>query len=132
MAASLTTFTGRPNAFSKSKPTHPVPRLCGSADGRCRITEPGYPIDTTSYRQSPASFLTPETICLAVNVGPDANLRDTRFPETRIFTWVPPTSTTSTFMARLSQNAVAKRPRRSRFQHRNDGCRSRTVAFQSV
>ena len=37
------------------------------------MTGPGKPIETASYFQSLASFLTPSTICLAVNVGPDGN-----------------------------------------------------------
>src|SRR5215467_6992134 len=41
MAASLMTLTGRPNAPAKSNPTHPRPRLCGSAIGRPRSTGPG-------------------------------------------------------------------------------------------
>src|SRR5262249_38087026 len=58
-------------------------------------------MDTASYFQSPASFLTPATICLAVNLGPDENSRDCFCPVARIFTWVPPTSTASTFMMRF-------------------------------
>src|SRR6266446_1165614 len=97
MAASLMTFTGQPNAAAKSNPTHPRPRLRGSATGRPWRTGPGYPIDTTSYFQSPASFLTSDTIRLGVSVGPDANARRSCCPVARIFTEVPPTSTTSTF-----------------------------------
>src|SRR5262249_60880623 len=51
-----------------------------------------------SYCQSSASLLTPVTICSAVSVGPDGNSRTTFCPVARIFTWVPPTSTTSTCM----------------------------------
>jgi hypothetical protein len=41
IAASLITFTGRANALSKSKPTQPRPKLCGSAIGRLRRMGPG-------------------------------------------------------------------------------------------
>src|SRR5262252_3181918 len=99
------TLTGRPNAAAKSKPTHPRPRLYGSAIGQpCRIG-PGYPIDTTSYVQSRASFFTPDTICLGVNVGPDGNERSSFCPVARILTEVPPTSTPNT-------SARSSRPRR--------------------
>src|SRR5262249_6890234 len=98
MAASLITLTGQLNATSKSNPAHPDPRLTGSASGRFLTTTPGYPIDTASYLQSFARFLTPATICLGVNLGPDGNSRDRFCPVARIFTWVPPTSTTSTFI----------------------------------
>src|SRR5215467_5968566 len=99
MAASLTTFTGRRNAAAKSNPTQPRPRLCGSAIGQPCRTGPGYPIDTTSYVQPRASFLTADTICLGVNVGPDGNERSSVWPVARILTEVPPTSTTNTFPA---------------------------------
>src|SRR5215510_10109548 len=99
MAASLTTFTGRPNAAAKSNPTHPRPRLYGSAIGQPCRTGPGYPIDTRSYVQPRASFFTPDTICLGVNVGPDGNERSSFCPLARILTEVPPTSTTNTFPA---------------------------------
>src|SRR5262249_11967097 len=97
MAASLTTFTGRPNAAAKSNPTQPRPRLCGSAIGQPCRTGPGYPIDTTSCVQPRASFLTSDTIRLGVSFGPDVNRRCSRCPVARIFTEDPPTSTTSTF-----------------------------------
>lgn len=96
MAASFMTFTGRPSTAAKSNPTHPRPRLCGSAIGRPRRTGPGKPIDTTSYLQSRASFFTPETMRLGVNVGPDGNDRCSFCPVARILTEVPPTSMTST------------------------------------
>src|SRR5580704_1795240 len=96
MAASLTILTGQPNAAPKSNPTHPHPKLYGSAIGRPRRTGPGYPIDTRSYIQSPASFLTPETIRLGVSVGPDKNDRRSLCPVARILTELPPTSTAST------------------------------------
>src|SRR5499433_4540705 len=114
MAASLTTFTGRPNAAAKSNPTHPRPRLCGSAIGQPCRTGPGYPIDTTSYVQPRASFFTPDTICLGVNVGPDGNERSSFCPVARILTEVPPTSTTNTFAAAdvFATSARSCRPRR--------------------
>src|SRR5262249_39896745 len=76
----------------------------------CR-TGPGYPIDTTSYVQPRASFFTPDTICLGVNVGPDGNERSSFCPVARILTEVPPTSTTNTF---LPEDVSAKPTRRCR------------------
>src|SRR6516165_8510899 len=55
-------------------------------------------METTSYVQSAASFFTPETIRVGVSVGPDRNDRIAVCPLARIFTEVPPTSTTSTFL----------------------------------
>src|SRR5262245_66224375 len=77
-------------------------------------TVPVYPIDTTSYLQSRASFLTPDAICLGVNVGPDGNERSSFCPLARILTEVPPTSTTNTFPAAdaFATSARACRPRR--------------------
>src|SRR5712691_7045123 len=98
MAASFTSFTGQPKADLKLKPTHPPPRLRGSATGRFRKTGPGKPIETASYFQSPVTFFTPATICLAVSVGPEANFRGSRSPLTSTLTCVPPTSTTNTFI----------------------------------
>ena len=98
MAASLTTFTGRPKAAAKSNPTQPRPRLCGSATGRPRRTGPGIADRHHVIRPSAASFLTPETIRLGVSVGPDGNDRRSCCPLARILTEVPPTSTTSTFL----------------------------------
>src|SRR5262245_39607992 len=97
MAASLITLTGRLNADSKSNPAHPCPKLYGSATARFLTTTPGYPIDTALYFQSLASFLTLATICSAVSLGPDGNSRCCFCRVARIFTCVPPTSTTSTF-----------------------------------
>src|SRR5262245_23808497 len=111
MAASLTTFTGRPNAAAKSNPTHPRPRLYGSAIGQPCRTGPGYPIDTRSYVQPRASFFTPDTICLGVNVGPDGNQRSSFCPLVRILTEVPPTSTTNIF---LPEDVFATPTRRCR------------------
>src|SRR3954468_211838 len=55
-------------------------------------------MDTRSCAHPAASFLTPETIRLGVNVGPDGNERRSCCPLARILTEVPPTSTTSTFL----------------------------------
>src|SRR5262249_59913391 len=55
---------------------------------------PGYPSDPPSSCQSPASSLTLATICSAVRVGPEGKLRGSSCPVARIFTLVPPTSTT--------------------------------------
>src|SRR5215467_4676795 len=126
MAASLTTFTGRPNAAAKSNPTHPRPRLCGSAIGQPCRTGPGYPIDTTSYVQPRASFFTPDTICLGVNVGPDGNERSSFCPVARILTEVPPTSTTNTFPA---ADAFATSARSCRIRRR---WADREVAFTAL
>src|SRR5262245_20616858 len=62
MAASLMIFTGRLKADSKLKPTQPFARLRGSAIGRLKRTRRGYPMDTTSYFQSLASFFTVATM----------------------------------------------------------------------
>src|SRR5262249_22104212 len=59
-----------------------------------------------------ASFLTPTTICSAVSVGPEGNLRGSSCPVARILTVVPPTSTTSTFMATPSLKHTLVSPRR--------------------
>src|SRR5262245_1845530 len=76
-------------------------------------TVPVYPIDTTSYVQSRASFLTPDTIWLGVSVGPDGNERFSFCPLARILTEVPPTSTTNTFPAAdaFATSARSFRPR---------------------
>ena len=97
MAASLITLTGHLNAASKSNPAHPFPKLYGSATARFLMTTPGYPIDAAPYFQSFASLLTPATICLAVSLGPDENSRNCFCPVARIFTCVPPISTTRIF-----------------------------------
>src|SRR5215470_15357313 len=52
-----------------------------------------------SYLHPRASFLTPDTIRLGVIFGPDGNERRSVCPVARILTDVPPTSTTSTFLA---------------------------------
>src|SRR5215813_12762065 len=61
-----------------------------------------------SYVHPLASFLTPDTIRLGVKVGPDGNDRRSVCPVARILTEVPPTSTTSTFLA---ENVFATRLR---------------------
>src|SRR5215472_9567474 len=100
MAASLITLTGRPNAFLKSNLTHPGARLRGSWRIRPCSTGPGYPMETASYSHwaVAVSFLTWETICLAVILGPETNFWGAFFPEASIFTCVPPTSIANTFM----------------------------------
>src|SRR6516225_10403329 len=106
MAASLIILTGQPNACTKSNATHPRPRLTGSADGRPFNTGPGYPSETASYAQSAASFFTLDAIRLGVSVGPDRKDRLSVCPVARIFTEVPPTSMTSTFL-RLERRTAA-------------------------
>src|SRR5258707_985964 len=98
MAASLMTLTGRRNAFSKSNPTQPCPRLCGSAIGRFDITGLGYLMETKSHLHLLTAFRTLGTICRAVIVGPDASLKGSFCPVASILTCAPPTSTTSTFI----------------------------------
>ena len=57
-----------------------------------------------SYIQSPASFLTPETIRLGVSVGPDENDRRSLCPVARILTELPPTSTAITALTTQATN----------------------------
>ena len=94
IAASLTTFTGQPNASAKSKPIHPFPRLTGSATTRPRTTGAGTPSDTTSYFQSAVSFFTPATMARGVSFDPESIVRFKVWPVTSSLTRVPPTSTT--------------------------------------
>src|SRR5215510_3272403 len=61
-----------------------------------------------SYVHPMASFFTPDTFRLGVKVGPDGNDRRSVCPVARILTEVPPTSTTSTFLA---ENVFATRVR---------------------
>src|SRR5262245_61600306 len=98
MAASFMIFTGRPKADMKSNPTQGCPRLLGSATAFPSCTNPGYPIDTTSYFQSLVMRFTPVTMSLGFIFGPDGNLRRSFCPVTRTLTLVPPTSITNTFM----------------------------------
>src|ERR1700726_1695334 len=98
MAASFTILTGRPNAFLKSNPTHPPPRLCGSRKGWPWITGPGYPMETTEYSQPAAAFRTSLTIFRAVIFDPDGILTGSFRPVTSTFTFVPPTSITNTYL----------------------------------
>src|SRR5882724_3446282 len=56
-------------------------------------------MEITSYFHPRASFLTPAAIRWGVSVGPETNSRGSSCPVARIFTWVPPMSTTRTFMA---------------------------------
>src|SRR6516225_1139174 len=69
-------------------------------------------MDTTSYVQSAASFFTPETIRPGVSVGPDRKARISVCPLARIFTEVPPTSMTSTFLREgpLARTSLDKDP----------------------
>jgi hypothetical protein len=55
-------------------------------------------METASYFQSAVIFFTPATICLAVNLGLDANFRGSPSPVTRTLTCVPPTSITRAFI----------------------------------
>src|SRR5262249_20609314 len=114
MAASLMSLTGRPNAAAKSNPTHPRPRLCGSAIGQPCRTGPGYPMDTTSYVQPPASFFTPDTICIGGNVRPDGNERSSFCPVAMILAEVPRTAPTTSFAAAdaCAWSGRSGRPRR--------------------
>src|SRR3974390_1704798 len=98
MAGPLMILTGQPNACPKSNATHPRPRLTGSADGRPFKTGPGYPIEIASYAQSAASFFALDAIRPGVSIGPDRKDRLSVCPVARIFTEVPPTSMTSTFL----------------------------------
>src|SRR6516165_7223098 len=70
-------------------------------------------MDTTSYIQPAASFFTPETIRPGVSVGPDRKDRISVCPLARIFTEVPPTSMTSTFLPEgsLASTSLIKDPR---------------------
>src|SRR6516162_6850991 len=69
-------------------------------------------MDTTSYVQSAASFFTSETIRTGVSVGPDRKDRISVCPLARIFTEVPPTSMTSTFLPEgpLASTCLIKDP----------------------
>src|SRR5580700_8653494 len=95
MAASLTTRVGRPNAFEKSKPTQPGPRLGGSRAIDPWSTHPGYPRETTSYAASRTSAFTCFTISEGVIFGPET-MRTSGRPARYAFTWEPPTSRTRT------------------------------------
>src|SRR4051794_36887784 len=66
-------------------------------------------METTSYVQSAASFRTLATIRLGVSFGPERNDRLSDCPVARIFTEVPPTSTTKTLCARFRPPAAALR-----------------------
>src|SRR5215470_6130827 len=111
MAASLTSLTGQAKSLLKLKPTHPFPKLGGVVPQLVDFlsTGPGKPMETVSYFQSAAIFFTPATICPAVSVGPEANLRGSLSPLTRILTCVPPTSITKTFMKSLSPATARSR-----------------------
>src|SRR5581483_4683341 len=91
----------------KSNPTQPGPRLGGSPDTRPCATGPGTPIDTTSCFQSPVAASTISTIRCGVICLPDGNDRFVRFPETRNFTFVPPTSITSAFTIHFNRSLLS-------------------------
>src|SRR5215831_13959414 len=55
-------------------------------------------METASYSHWAVSFLTWETICLAVIFGPETNFCGVFSPEASIFTCVPPTSIANTLM----------------------------------
>src|SRR5919201_3116718 len=96
MAASFTTFVGRPKAVSKSNPTQPSPRLTGSEATRPLCTGLGTPTETRSQSHPAASSSTAATMPSALIVGPESALRRSGSPLARTLTCEPPTSTTST------------------------------------
>jgi hypothetical protein len=98
MAASLMIRTGLRKALAKSNRTQPEARLWGSATGRPRSTNPGYPIAMPSNFQSRVILRTPDTNRAGVMRGPEANARLSTCPEASSFTWVPPMSMTRMFM----------------------------------
>src|SRR5258708_21039382 len=54
----------------------------------------------------------PSTILAAVSAAPEGNLRGSVCPVARIFTLVPPTSTTSTFIESPSSQEMTREPTR--------------------
>src|ERR1700674_48576 len=97
MAASLSIFTGQPNALLKLNLIQPAPRLWGSRRGCPLMIGPGYPNATRSYFQSLTHALTSRTILPAVIVGPDGILRGSFCPVASSLMLVPPASMTRTF-----------------------------------
>ncbi len=93
MAASLMMRTGLPNAFSKSNPTHPLPRCFGSLTIRPSRTGAGNPIEIASNFQSLTNGFISATIARGVKFSPDLNFRLSR-REIINLTFEPPTSTT--------------------------------------
>src|SRR5229473_2853541 len=132
MAASLSIFTGHPNAWLKSIFIHPPPRLWGSRRGCPLMIGPGYPKATRSNFQSLTHSLTTRTILPAVIVGPEGILRGSFCPVASSLMFVPPTSTTRTlgaFAARpffpivllwFHERMVFAPPSASEFQNRGD------------
>src|SRR6266480_4824001 len=60
-------------------------------------------MDITSYFQSRVRSLTPATIALGVMAGPEGNFTGSCRPVARIFTLVPPISSTSTFIIEVAR-----------------------------
>jgi hypothetical protein len=58
----------------------PKTLLSGSSASMAAVNRAGMPIDTASYVQSPAIFLTSATIRLVMSVGPDENDRRSFWP----------------------------------------------------
>src|SRR5713226_4652119 len=96
MAASLSIFTGHPNAWLKLNLIHPPPRLWGSRRGCPLMIGPGYPNETRSNFQSLTHSLTTRTILPAVIAGPEGILRGSFCPVASSLMFVPPTSITRT------------------------------------
>ena len=114
------TLTRCLNAASKSNPTQPRPRLCGSANGRFRTYRFRGSQWTSRHTASPlASFRDSGDHLLRRHApGPDGNLRGSSCPVARILTFVPPISITSTFMMKSPLNKIrvseARNPKRMR------------------
>src|SRR5665213_2055607 len=114
MAASFITLVGAPNAVSKSKPTHPLPRLTGSETTRPPWTGAGTPTETASQRHPSAVLRAAATISVGVNVGPDGARRLSASPFTSTLTCDPPTSTARTARSStIAPPARLDRPARS-------------------
>src|SRR6476620_11108166 len=67
------------------------------------ITEPGYPIESRSKVQPPASFLMRLTMLGGSSDLPDGNFTLSDSPVVQIFTFVPPMSTTRMFTRGLHE-----------------------------
>ena len=74
MAASFIMRTGFPNAFAKSKPTHPLPRFLGSAAILPATTGAGKPMAMASCFQSFDQFLGFGDELARPQLGPEGNL----------------------------------------------------------
>src|SRR4029077_6194656 len=97
MAASLTTSTGMPSALAKLKPTHPLPKCFGSLTIRPLRTGAGKPMEARSNFHPRAVSLSLATSCCGLSRAPEGNSRSSR-DDLSSFTYVPPTSTTRTFL----------------------------------